>query len=160
MIIKTFKDGSFLEYAEGNFDNWCVYMVNPSKGFRQPPRDIHYFEFLRKQALIYGNERVYNDFVSIYNLTGKEVEPDVLRKIDEISESYGEMALEFSKIFTILYMGMLAEENKEGTRLGKRIKRLGVHKLLLEGQTVNESANFMRGMNWRQIDALCKERGS
>lgn len=159
MIIKTFKDGSFLEYAEGNFDNWCVYMVNPSKGFRQPPRDIHYFEFLRKQASIYGNERVYNDFVSIYNLTGKEVEPDVLRKIDEISESYGEIALEFSKIFTILYMGMLAEEKKEGTRLGKRIKRLGVHKLLLEGQTVNESANFMRGMNWRQIDALCKERG-
>ncbi len=82
-----------------------------------------------------------------------------MRKIDEISESYGEIALEFSKIFTILYMGMLAEENKEGTRLGKRIKRLGVHKLLLEGQTVNESANFMRGMNWRQIDALCKERG-
>ena len=56
-------------------------------------------------------------------------------------------------------MGMVAEEKKAGTRLGKRIKRLGVYKLLVENLSVEESANFMRGMNWRQIDALCRERG-
>jgi hypothetical protein len=54
---------------------------------------------------------------------------------------------------------MLAEEKKAGTRLGKRIKRLGVHKLLIEKRTVDEAANFMRGMNWRTIDTMCKERG-
>ena len=54
---------------------------------------------------------------------------------------------------------MVAEEKKAGTRLGKRIKRLGVYKLLVENLSVEESANFMRGMNWRQIDALCRERG-
>jgi hypothetical protein len=56
-------------------------------------------------------------------------------------------------------MGMIAEERKAGTRLGKRIKRLGVHKFLIEKKTVTEAANFMRGMGWRQIDAMCKERG-
>ena len=61
-------------------------------------------------------------------------------------------------LFTILYMGMIAEERKANTRLGKRIKRLGVHMLLLEGREVDDAANCMRGMNWREIDALCKAR--
>lgn len=159
MIIKTFNDGSYLEYANGNFDQWCVYMVNPAKHFRQPPRDVHYFGFLQEQAKTFGNQKLYTDFVSIYDLTGKDIDQSVLERIDEIATTYGTSALEFSKIYTILYMGMLAEEKKAGTRLGKRIKRLGVYKLLIEKLTVDESANFMRGMNWRAIDTLCKERG-
>ena len=159
MIVKTFGDGSYLEYSEGNFDKWCVYMVNPNKGFRNPPKDIHYFGFLQKQSSIYGAEKIYQDFVTIYNLTGKQVESAVLDIIDRLAASYGDEALAFSKIFTILYMAMLAEENKKQTHLGKRIKRLGMHQLLIEGRSVDEAANFMRGMNWHQIDILCKERG-
>lgn len=159
MIVKTFSDGSYLEYAEGSFDNWCVYMVNPARNFRQPPRDVHYFGFLQKQSQTFGSEKIYTDFVSIYNLTQKEVEQSVLEKIDEVAATYPNAQLEFSKIYTILYMGMVAEEKKAGTRLGKRIKRLGVYKLLVENLSVEKSANFMRGMNWRQIDALCRERG-
>ena len=63
------------------------------------------------------------------------------------------------KILSILYMAMIAEEKKEYTRLGKRIKRLGIHKLLLEDSSVKDAANFMRGMNWRQIAKLCEDRG-
>lgn len=62
-------------------------------------------------------------------------------------------------MFTILYMAMIAEEKKEHTKLGKRIKRLGVHKLLIEGVPVNEAANFMRGMGWREIDKMCSKFG-
>ena len=80
MIVKTFSDGSYLEYAEGSFDNWCVYMVNPARNFRQPPRDVHYFGFLQKQSQTFGSEKIYTDFVSIYNLTQKEVEQSVLEK--------------------------------------------------------------------------------
>ena len=159
MTIKKFSDGSYLEYADGSFDQWCVYMVDPAKRFRQPPRDIHYFGFLQSQAQVFGHQKIYNDFVAIYEATQKDVEPSVLDKIDAIADTYAAAALEFSKIFTILYMGMLAEEKKAGTRLGKRIKRLGVHKLLIETCTVDEAANFMRGMNWRMIDAMCRERG-
>lgn len=54
---------------------------------------------------------------------------------------------------------MIAEERKAGTRLGKRIKRLGIHMLLIENIPVREAANFMRGMGWRDIARLCEERG-
>ena len=62
-------------------------------------------------------------------------------------------------IFSILYMAMIAEERKKNTRLGKRIKRLGIHKLLIEKSNVLDAANFMRGMGWREIDSLCRARG-
>ncbi len=160
MKVKEFSDGSYLEYAEGNFDQWCVYMVNPAKNFRRPPLDVDYFGFLKEQAQTYGAEKIYNDFVAFYDQTRKVVEQRVLNLIESIAvNGYGDKGLDFTKIFTILYMGMLAEENKAFTRLGKRIKRLGMHKLLIENETVADAANFMRGMGWRQIDAMCKERG-
>ena len=28
-IIKRFSDGSFLEFAQGSFDGWCVYVTTP-----------------------------------------------------------------------------------------------------------------------------------
>lgn len=159
MKVREFSDGSYLEYADGKFDQWCVYMVNPAKDFRRPPLDVDYFGFLQGQAKVFGGKRIYEDFTLIYNKTGKVLEQSVLDFIDSVAASYGTMTLEFSKIYTILYMGMLAEENKAYTRLGKRIKRLGMHKLLIENESVDSAANFMRHMKWRQIDALCKERG-
>lgn len=37
-IIQRFRDGAFLEYDRGSFDDWCVYLTEPS-GSRKPPRD-------------------------------------------------------------------------------------------------------------------------
>lgn len=160
MIVKRFSDGSYLEYAEGKFDQWCIYMVNEAKNYRRPPLDVDYFGFLKEQAQTYGAGKIYKDFIDFYDQTGKAVEQRVLEFIEHIAViGYGDKWLDFTKIFTILYMGMLAEENKAFTRLGKRIKRLGMHKLLIENETVSDAANFMRGMGWQQIDAMCKERG-
>lgn len=155
--IKEFYDGSYLEYDRGSFDEWCVYLTRPNQN-RKPPLDIDYFQQLKDYAARYGVDTIYNDYVKVYDLTGKEFEPIVLRKISNIASSYGDDALELDIIFTILYMAMIAEEKKAYTRLGKRIKRLGIHKLLIENYSVKSSANFMRGMGWRDIDALCKER--
>lgn len=159
MKIKTFADGSYLEYAPGKFDDWCVYMVNPKKRFRSPPRDTHYFDFLLQNAELFGADKIYQDFISIYETTGKEIAQEVLTLIEHIALTYVGKELEFEKIFTIMYMGMIAEEKKSFTRLGKRIKRLGVHKLLREGAGVDHSANFMRGLKWKEIDSMCQERG-
>ena len=54
---------------------------------------------------------------------------------------------------------MIAEENKAFTRLGRRIKRLGVYGLLLEDMSVEHAADFTRGMRWKDIAAMCSERG-
>lgn len=157
-IIKEFSDGSFLEYDRGRFDDWCVYLTNASGG-RRPPRDTDYFTQLKDLAEKFGVEKVYGDYVKVYDLTGKQVNRDSLESITVLSKEYGESAIQVDTIFSILYMAMIAEERKAGTHLGKRIKRLGVHKLLIENTPVREAANFMRGMGWRDIARLCEERG-
>ncbi len=157
-LIKEFSDGSYLEYDRGSFDDWCVYYTN-SKGMRQPPRDVDYFKDLKDYAQKYGVERIYFDYVKVYELTGTEVDDEALDKISQIANEYVSDALEIDVIFSVLYMAMIAEERKANTRLGKRIKRLGIHELLMGNKSIEQSANFMRGMGWRDIDRLCKERG-
>ena len=65
----------------------------------------------------------------------------------------------YKSIFSILYLAMISEENKKNTKLGKRIKRLGIYSLLKENKSVEESATFMKKMKWREIDKMCIERG-
>ena len=133
--------------------------MNQPNGTRRPPLDRDYFAQLQSFANKYGVYKIYEDYVSVYNLVGKAVDNNDLNEITNIASTYGNDALEIDKIFSILYMAMIAEERKAFTKLGKRIKRLGVHKLLIEGETVQQAANFMRGMGWRDIDVLCRERG-
>lgn len=156
--IKTFSDGSFLEYDRGKFDDWCVYFTN-SNGLRKPPRDTDYFAQLLQFSQKYGIEKIYGDYVKVYELTGNQILDSSLNSISVISKKYQEDAIDVDIIFSILYMAMIAEEQKQYTRLGKRIKRLGIHMLLVEKKSVHEAANFMRGMGWRDIDALCVKRG-
>lgn len=156
--IKIFANDSFLEYDRGNFDDWCVYLTEPDKG-RRALRDRDYFTELKNYAKKYGEKKIYQDYVKVYDLTNKCIEKDSLEKITEISSEYSQDALKIDIIFSILYMAMIAEEQKKNTRLGKRIKRLGIHILLMENGSPSYSADFMRGMNWKEIDKLCKKRG-
>lgn len=157
-IIKKFSDGSFLEYDTGNFDDWCVYLTKPN-GTRNPPRDTDYMHQLKAFSNKYGTERIYNDFIRIYDSTQNELNSETLDMITDITDSYGENSLELNIVFSTIYAAMIAEEKKAYSRLGKRIKRLAVHKLLIEDCSVYDSANFMRGMGWREISCLCEQRG-
>lgn len=125
-----------------------------------PPKDKDYFDFLIHISQKYGKEYVYEDFVNIFDQTNKNIDPNVLDMITEIArQRYCEDSLEVDIQFTIIYMTMIAEENKERTKLGKRIKRLGVYSALFENKTSEDASNFLRGMCWREIDILCKDRG-
>lgn len=157
-LIKTFSDGSFLEYDRGSFDDWCVYLTRPDVE-RYAPRDFQYFQRLIQYGAKYGAKKVYDDFVSIYELTTNQMETSILDKIEEISKDYNDDSLSVAIDFTIIYLGMIAEENKRFTKLGKRVKRLGIHQVLMEGMSYKQAADFSRGMGWRDIDSLCKERG-
>ena len=158
-VIKKFSDGSFLEYDRGSFDEYCVYLTK-TDGARRPPRDTDYFAILKNYAAKYGVDRIYNDYVKIYDLTGKTIDNAVFDRISTITKTYGkEDGPELEVAFCILYMAMVAEEKKAHTKLGKRIKRLGIYTLLKEDKDVDTSANFMRRMGWQSIDELCRERG-
>lgn len=157
-LIKSFSDGSFLEYDRGGFDDWCVYFTRRNEG-RQPPRDVDYFGQLKNLANKYGARRIYRDYVRVYDMTKRYVEKSALVMISRIAAQYESDALEVDVVFSILYMAMIAEERKKFTRLGKRIKRLGIYMLLMENRGAGEAAGFTRGMGWRDIARLCEERG-
>ena len=156
--IKTFSDGSCLEYDRGGFDDWCVYFGERGGG-RRALTDVEYFGQLKELAGRHGAQRIYGDYLWVYDRTGKTAERPVLEGISQLAAAYGEDAREADIVLSVLYLTMIAEENKKNTRLGKRIKRLGVHSILFEGRGIEDAANFTRGMGWRDIDALCRERG-
>lgn len=156
--IKSFSDGSYLEYSEGSFDSWCVYLI-AGDGRRRAPRDVEYFTWLKELADNYGADKVYGDFVRVYDPTGKQPKKNVLDMITEIAASYGGAAVKADITFTILYAAMIAEENKQNTRLGKRIKRLAVHMILRENCEIAAAAGCLNGKRYQEIARLCEERG-
>jgi hypothetical protein len=61
--------------------------------------------------------------------------------------------------FTVIYAGMIAEENKANAVLKKRIKRLGMYQLMIQNINPEVAANFSKGKNWRELDVLMKQYG-
>ena len=157
--IKTFPGGAFLEFDQGNFDDWCVYWTQPGQG-RKALRDEEYFAQMIALAEKHGREKLYQDYLKVYEHTGKELDHKVLLAITRLAQrEYGQDAFLADYLLTVLYAGMIAEENKENTKLGKRVKRLGVHGILMEGQSAQMAANLTRGMKYQQIEAMCEAKG-
>jgi hypothetical protein len=156
-VIQKFQDTSFLEFDRGEFDDWCVYLVRG--GNRSTPRDSDYFSMLKKFSAVYTAQRLYTDFVSVYDQTSSEIDPFVLEWITSIASGYQADALEIEILFVTLYAGMIAEENRAGTKLGKRVKRLGMHQVLIENIAPMKAAFFSRDKKWQEIDRECQQRG-
>lgn len=135
---------NILKFGKGKFDDWCVYL----NGKTVIDEDC----FKELQNLKYDD--MYKDFVSIYDKTTNEIEKHVVLLIEAISPNK-----DVNLLFAILYMCMIAEENKKNTKLGKRIKRYGVYKILIDNQTPEYAANFMKGLKWTDIDNMCKGVG-
>jgi hypothetical protein len=155
--IKKFSDGSIVEYDKGSFDDWCVYRVFPN-GERIAPRDVDYFTKLQKLSTKHGAKKIYDDFVSIYDRTTAKIDEGALEFITAIAKKYSTDALEMDMLLTIVYAGMVAEENKEGAKLKKKIKRLGMHQVLIENLDPVRAANFSKKKNWRELAEECRKR--
>jgi hypothetical protein len=158
VLIKTFSDGSELTFDEGAFDQWCVYLKRPGQT-RYAPKDVEYFGRLVKLGQLYGAQKVYDDFVAIYNQTTATIETPVLENMEKIAGSYPSYHLEIEILFAILYAGMVAEENKQNAILKKRIKRLGMYQILMEKLEPETAANFSKEKKWKELDRICCERG-
>ena len=128
--IDLFGEG-YLCYGRGNFDDWCVYYVDKT-GTKVAPTDIDYFRELKSLTNHFDSNRIYNDFIKIYDTTSKKLEDIVVEQIRKISLEYGGFYKDIYRIFSTIYMSMIAEENKKNTKLGKRIKRLGIYYLLIK----------------------------
>lgn len=158
-IIKILKNNCKVIFDKGTFDNWCIYIVDEN-GSRYAPTDIEYFSELKQLATTNSFEKVYSDFVMIYEKTTDKISAEVLELINSIAITYPAIfSNTIEQWFTVLYAGMVAEENKEKAILKKRIKRLGMHQLLVDNASPSEAAHFSRGKNWRELDSIMKLKG-
>lgn len=158
-LVKELQNGQRIVFDQGNFDSWCVYVVEPN-GERYAPKDKLYFAELQKIALSYPENKVYNDFVSIYQQTTSVIDPQIPAYIETLHKTYLPHHREKTGLwFTVLYAGMVAEENKENAILKKRIKRLGMHQVLIQKLAPETAAAFSKGKNWRELDLLMRQLG-
>ncbi len=108
---------------------------------------------------VYGRQKVYSDFVSVYTPTNKIINPEILKTITSISNTYGKDAVEMDIWLSVIYGGMIAEENKLNMVLKKRIKRLGMYQVVILDMLPELAARFSKGKKWRDLDLLMKEYG-
>lgn len=157
-LIKNVRNLHRVEFDQGRFDQWCVYLERNGLT-RYAPVDTEYFEFFRQKGITYGAQRVYNDFVKIYTPTNRLIDPNVLNLITTIANTYGNDATEMDVWFSVIYAGMIAEENKANMILKKRVKRLGMYQVMTQNMQPAVAARFSFGKNWRELDALMRAGG-
>ena len=155
--FRQFADGEAIGFGRGRIDNFCVY--HRIEGLTRAPLDTEYFDFIEGLSRSHSAKKVYRRFVTLYEYVEKDVRKDAIELIDKISSDFPKEYRPCQTYFTILYLAMVAEENYHGTKLGKRLKRLGVHQILIEGMEVDAAANWSRGRPWREISEECERRG-
>jgi hypothetical protein len=157
-LVSIINNFTKIEFDKGSFDSWCVFLTTPEKA-RYAPKDTEYFTFLKEMASKYGVKKVYSDFKKIYHKTTSALKPEIFEIISGISKTYPDNLLEMEIWLTIIYAGMVAEENKENAILKKRVKRLGIHQLLIDGFTPEEAAVYSKGKTWKELDITMWEKG-
>lgn len=157
-LIKNVRDLHRVEFDMGRFDEWCVYLKRNGMT-RYAPVDTEYFGIFRNMAIAHGAQRIYNDFVSIYTLTRQHIDPSVLNLITTIADSYKDDAVEMDIWLSVIYGGMIAEENKVNMVLKRRIKRLGMYQVLIENLDPAKAAVFSFGKKWRDLDKIMTAGG-
>ena len=158
-----FSDGSRMFHAFGKKDAWCVY-YEAKKSKPKAMLDKEYFSVLKWMADTYGKDKVYSDFVLIYDATSERFDERVIELIKEKSNSYKGSEIRAEKLFCILYMAMVSEyhyvsNRGEPSKLNKKVKRLAVHQILNEGYSVNDAAKFSYGKNPEKLNELCNQYG-
>lgn len=153
--------GCSISFGRGKFDDWCIYFYQPNSPEPKFPLDETYFESLAKLGEEFNRVNLYLDFVQLYDRVTEDPTPQitVVHLLHEIACRYEPYQAKVENIFGILYAGMVAEEQKDKKILGKRIKRLGVHQVLVELVDSKIAANYSRGKKWSDLDIECKQRG-
>ena len=164
-----FSEGD-IEYEDGTYDQFYVSVEQGSAESFDYNSDFvldkNIFLALMDLGSLYGEQVVYDDFLKFYNMTKSVVEgkefgqmQSVFDCILELSKRYRKDALRVEVVFSWLYSAMVAEENKRNTKLGKRVKRLGVYQVLIENMSPENASEFSCDKTWQWIDGECEKRG-
>lgn len=162
-FIRLRYDDEIIFFGHGMDDPWCAYTGKyDDDGLMlcAKPSDKYYFAVIKNIAdMEQCHECMYEDFADLCRRTGKCIDAGVIDYIDGLADKYGTHADVMYNMFMHVYYGMVAEQNKANAHLGKSIKLLGLHDLLIKGKPVVECADCNRGGNWRNIYVDCKNSG-
>lgn len=152
-------------FAPGSFDDFCAWTrldYNGNTYYAKPP-DTYYFELASQLGQAYSNSIIYSLIRQLYdaipirpsdNSLIPAVTPDLIQLIHTLANSLPDISANrgwcLNMLFHLCY-GMIAEENKKNTYLGKSIKLTGVYGLLFDGKSIDQAANENRGRTVSQI---------
>lgn len=158
-LIQKIDINTEICFDRGAFDNWCVYIKK--RGQKFAPKDIDYFEFFLKLSQTYGNKKIYSDFINIYDLVTEKIDKKVLALIINFAKKdYAqEISREVAINFIVIYAGMIAERNKKHAVLKERIKRLGMHQILILNMNPSIAVNFSKGKKAIDLNLICEKLG-
>ncbi len=160
-LIQPMSFGQFIFFGKGSFDDWAAYtgvLCQDGRVWCALPLDKYYFEIAALLAQYHGTDKVYLDVLHLFEQTGKAPERSVVDCIFRMSLGYGHNQPWAYNMFMHLYYGMIAEENKAGTLLGRSIKMNGIHSLLKGGRDIVTAADECRSKPWTEIRDECLSR--
>lgn len=166
-VVKSFPGGTSLGLAQDRDGRW--YVQERAFFWTRRPTSAGCLVRLAELARRYGRDRVMADFAAVYDAVGPrpangDLLPDeaALDLITRLSAAYGAApgdGVRADRLFTTLYLSMIARENDAGDPLGRRGERLGAHLVLAEGRTPEEAAAFPTGKTAQALSALCTSYG-
>lgn len=149
-LLSTLTDSSKVYFTKGSFDAFLVKVTRPD-GSTFMPRDDEFFTLVKDFASRFTAETVW------YYLLGVSTSITAHSRVSDFK--IPECFIEYEYLICYMIAAMIAEENKANAIIGKRMKLLGLHQVLMDGFTCHTAANWSKGKPWREIDAECKRRG-
>ena len=149
-VLKMFRDNTLLLYDRGNFDEFRVSFYDARLRYRSSPNDAQFFTFFLKMG---DNENVWRMIVDLASRIDRHT------GFQHISLPQHSGSLDEEKVFSALAAAMMAEERKAKTKLGKRVKLLGCHQVLMQGISPHVAAKWSRGKPWKEIAEECAKWG-
>ncbi len=149
--------GSFVDYAVVDFEF-------------DAPEDVDYMQKIRDLASKYGQKRVWNSFLDLYDAIPQErdisISRAMMQKVLQIAAGYpGEPELRY--ILDCLLCAMIAENNRlrkygssYNTKLGKKVKALGIYQAIFEPKlSIHQVADYSKDQPAEWISNECTKRG-
>ena len=172
-------DNLCIFFARGKIDNWCAYIAQKDIDGRwhlYAPKDKFYFErvyyvaYMQSKAYpkrkISAYQKLYNEILHIAEImfsNPTKVDDTICAEIDRIANRYGDEEESYRSMLRLalyeIYYGMIAEENKENTILGRKIKMLGLYDMLIEQKVIDVACDCNRKQPVGVIHNECNNIG-
>ena len=164
-----FSHRRFSCFSRGRYDNFACPI-----GFRSVngicysyPRDEFCFSRLLYLASVFGNELIYDDFLTLYTMTTDTVSIDVLRYFFKKAKAFGDFAGLYYNTFVMYHYLMISEEHYQRvfcdrifrTKIGKLMKLYAVYSLLILNKSIREVSCENISVNPFQIEKKANALG-